>query len=185
MTLDKLQARHKKVFALAVGSISVGEGWIGLLDEMMTELDTKGYEYEVDYIKEKFGQLRIALSYIGNTDEHQWYDIIDKYEDKSLVICEECGKPGMLRFGGWIRTLCNSHGENREINPRLAEANHVCIHPWDNCSECEEPICQKCAIACYVCDKAFRHQKCARKHMEETKHAGNLNDLVWLVSIRP
>jgi hypothetical protein len=184
MTLDELHSRHKGVFALTLGSISVGEGWIGLLDELMTELDTKGYKYEVDYIKEKFGQLRVSLSYLG--DEHsddEWWDIIGKYEGKSLVVCEDCGKPGMLRLGGWIRTLCNAHGENRKMEHFSVKPDHVCKRPWDNCPECKEPICQECSIACYQCVKAYRHRACAEEHLAETKHDGQLNDLVWLVSL--
>jgi hypothetical protein len=185
MKIEELHKRHPAVFKETLGSIDVDEGWIGLLDEMMTELDAKGYEYQVDYIKEKFGQLRISLDYRGNLHkENEWYDIQGKYEGKSLVVCEVCGKPGMLRQNGWMRTLCNLHGEGRPMSHFTKKANHVCKRPWDTCPECKEPICQNCSIACYNCVKAaYRHQDCAKKHMDETKHEGNLNDLAWLVSL--
>jgi hypothetical protein len=28
--------------------------------------------------------------------------------------CEECGKPGKMRTGGWIRTLCEEHEAERQ-----------------------------------------------------------------------
>jgi hypothetical protein len=32
----------------------------------------------------------------------------------SYTICEECGAPGKLRGGGWMRTLCDKHEEERQ-----------------------------------------------------------------------
>ena len=37
----------------------------------------------------------------------EMYDLIEEAETKSATICEDCGKPGKLRSGGWIRTLCD------------------------------------------------------------------------------
>ena len=28
--------------------------------------------------------------------------------------CEECGHPGKMRNGGWIRTLCDEHEAERQ-----------------------------------------------------------------------
>jgi hypothetical protein len=28
--------------------------------------------------------------------------------------CEECGKPGKLRSGGWFQTLCDEHEAERQ-----------------------------------------------------------------------
>jgi hypothetical protein len=33
-------------------------------------------------------------------------EIVYKYECKSAEICEECGVPGKLRGGYWVKTLC-------------------------------------------------------------------------------
>ena len=43
------------------------------------------------------------------------YNIINEGEAKSEVTCEQCGKPGILRAGGWIRTLCDEHSEGRQV----------------------------------------------------------------------
>ena len=65
----------------------------------------------VAQVKEKFGTLRF---YYDGGD-----DIIDGMvrmaESMSGVTCEECGKPGHQRGGGWIVTLCDEHAEARGI----------------------------------------------------------------------
>jgi hypothetical protein len=191
MKLEELYDRHKKAFAGTLGSINVGDGWVGLLDEMMTELEKEGIEFEPDYIKEKFGQLRVSLNWTSESLHEtknealvdRGYYIVGKYEDKSLCICEMCGKPGMLRSGGWIRTLCNIHAEDRKPYHHKVKPDHKCKRPWDQCADCGGDICSTCAVSCYECVRAFRHEACAKKHMDETKHEGMLNDLVYLISL--
>jgi hypothetical protein len=65
----------------------------------------------VTQVKEKFGTLRF---YYDGGD-----DIIDGMvrmaEGMSGCTCEECGKPGGRRSGGWIVTLCDEHAEARGI----------------------------------------------------------------------
>jgi hypothetical protein len=34
-------------------------------------------------------------------------------ESMSSVTCEDCGIPGKVRGGGWIRTLCDTCAESR------------------------------------------------------------------------
>jgi transcription elongation factor Elf1 len=158
---------------------------------MFTELEEEGIKFEPDYIKEKFGCLRVSLNWTSETlheakDEplvDLGYHIIGKYEDKSLSVCEVCGKPGVLRLGGWIRTLCNAHAKDQKMAHYKPKPDHKCKHSWDTCPECNKELCSECTVACYNCVKAYRHQECAKKHMDETKHEGQLNDLVWLVSL--
>ena len=56
-------------------------------------------------VKEKFGTLRFYY--------HGGDDVIDGMvgmaESMSAVTCEECGNPGTVTKGGWIRTLCETH----------------------------------------------------------------------------
>jgi hypothetical protein len=65
----------------------------------------------VTQVKEKFGTLRF---YYDGGD-----DVIDGMvrlaEGMSGCTCEECGKPGSQRGGGWIVTLCDEHAEARGI----------------------------------------------------------------------
>lgn len=60
-----------------------------------------------DQVKEKFGTLRF---YYHGGDE-QIYGMVRMAESMSAVTCEECGTPGKIRNGGWIRTLCDHHAK--------------------------------------------------------------------------
>ena len=40
-------------------------------------------------------------------------DVVDATEHLSAHICEECGGPGRVRRGGWLRTLCERHAGGR------------------------------------------------------------------------
>jgi hypothetical protein len=59
-------------------------------------------------IKEKFGGLRFYMT--CGTDEI--FDLVEEAEELSYKICEECGKPGKERDGGWIHTHCDDCHEN-------------------------------------------------------------------------
>jgi len=85
------------------GFFSVGNGWLGLVRMCIEELIDAGWNKETCQVKEKFGGLRF---YVNAASDEQ-FRIITKYEDLSYVTCEDCGKPGKERPGGWIRTLCN------------------------------------------------------------------------------
>jgi hypothetical protein len=101
-------------------SISIGEGWLDLFDELMSKIDDliknkysdmiyhPEYEiweengYYITTIKEKFGMMTI---YMFANDEI--LDLIDEYQKKSLTICESCGTIGKLVCHGyWYTTLC-------------------------------------------------------------------------------
>lgn len=56
-------------------------------------------------IKEKFGVLRV---YLDHADE-RIVALTDTAETLSKTTCEECGAPGQLRSGGWLKTLCDEH----------------------------------------------------------------------------
>jgi hypothetical protein len=86
---------------------SVGPGWAELVRAFFQACEDAGVE--IVQVKEKFGGLRM---YTGNTPEHIW-DLIADIERKSYKTCEDCGKRGKLRAGGWVRTLCDEHAEER------------------------------------------------------------------------
>lgn len=56
-------------------------------------------------IKEKFGGLRF---YYGGGDQCI-SGMVRMAEAMSEVTCEDCGAPGTLGGRGWIRTLCDTH----------------------------------------------------------------------------
>lgn len=98
---------------------SCGDGWYNLIREAAEQLEPLIIAYRkknpgddwprASQIKEKFGTLRFYLSH--GTDE--MFKIADEAEQKSAEVCEECGKKGTLRKGGWLVTLCKKCQEKR------------------------------------------------------------------------
>lgn len=100
--------------------LGTGIGWYNLIytltnciDRRLEHLNKDGGNRKVviAQIKEKFGGLRYYAD--GDVDE-QMDGMIDFAESLSYTICEECGAPGKLRSGGWMRTLCDKHEEERQ-----------------------------------------------------------------------
>ena len=85
----------------------VGPGWKDLIETCFNACFE--YNVRVSQVKEKYGGLRF---YVGGAPR-EVHDIIDECERLSYTICEVCGKPGKLREGGWLRTLCDEHTETR------------------------------------------------------------------------
>jgi hypothetical protein len=88
----------------------IGKGWYPLINELIEKLINVGWDGQVFQIKEKFGGLRF---YIGEGND-AIFDLIHEAENKSYKICEECGQPGVVRGGGWLKTLCDEHAGDRE-----------------------------------------------------------------------
>ena len=82
----------------------VGPGWAGLVKEGFDLCLRRGAR--IHQIKEKFGGLRFYCDFEWGLDE-------SKLEERSLSICEECGRPGELRTIGWWKTLCDSCADAR------------------------------------------------------------------------
>jgi len=85
--------------------IECGDGWYDLIRSLCLEIKIldKDSKVRAVQVKEKFGGLRFYIDY--GTEEI--YNKIDMAEEISFSICEECGKPGKLRNGEWLKTLCN------------------------------------------------------------------------------
>lgn len=89
-----------------------GDGWYKIIREAAEKLEPLIRDLRADHpeddfprasqVKEKFGTLRFYMTM--ETDEMS--KIIEEAETKSAVTCERCGKKGILRKGGWLRTLC-------------------------------------------------------------------------------
>ena len=80
---------------------NVGPGWAALVAMAWTQCQARGATITI--VKEKFGLLRI---YVYDGDEHI-SDALEALEALSAYVCENCGKPGHPRGGGWIKTLCD------------------------------------------------------------------------------
>ena len=68
-------------------------------------------------VKEKFGTLRFYYS--GGDDYCRGVESMA--DSMTAVTCETCGKPGKMRRGGWIRTLCDEHAEKAGYTDELED----------------------------------------------------------------
>lgn len=132
--VSKLEKTYPKMFPNGLGYISTGPGWWPIIEELCSAIEThtnwtnkrrkellESNPYEakipnevsqvvVDQIKEKFGGLRFY--YHGGDDFIR--GLVRMAESWASKSCEQCGAPGVIRRGGWIRTLCDAHARNRE-----------------------------------------------------------------------
>lgn len=111
--------------------VGVGDGWYQILDSLCGQIqhhiDWKQEQKEkygrgegchqvvATQVKEKFGGLRFY--YDGGDDYIS--GLVSMAESWADHTCEECGAPGKLRHGNWIRTLCDKHEE--EYQARIKE----------------------------------------------------------------
>lgn len=89
---------------------TVEDGWVPILDRLAADLVQMGWDRRLDQVKEKFGTLRF---YVPQETE-EMSRRIEEAEDESARTCEDCGRPGVLRFGGWLKTLCDGCEEKRK-----------------------------------------------------------------------
>jgi hypothetical protein len=127
---DEFAARmHEKfpeMFSQPYGGFAVGPGWWPILEALCNQIQhyikwrqeqKEKYgrgpgcpDVVVAQIKEKFGGLRF---YYDGGDE-KVDGMVRMAESWAALTCEECGKPGVMRSGGWIRTLCDEHEAERQ-----------------------------------------------------------------------
>lgn len=130
----KMTEKHSKMFAGKYGGFSVGAGWWPILEGLCDQIDSytkwrnntraallknnphnhtipaEVPQVVVEQIKEKFGGLRFY--YQGGDDHIQ--GMVRMAEVWAHHSCEECGKPGQQRRGGWVKTLCDEHEQERQ-----------------------------------------------------------------------
>lgn len=122
-----------------------GDGWYKILDSLCRQIQShidwshKNMAFDIKWnqehpedqrevrqpvaqvvavqVKEKFGGLRFY--YEGGDD--QIYGMVRMAESWAANTCETCGETGQLRQGGWIRTLCDRHEEERQEQMRSRE----------------------------------------------------------------
>jgi RNA-binding protein YlmH len=109
------KAEEVRDWLLETGRFVVGAGWAELVADMLLEilerLESAGVDLQSiavrDFeVKEKRGRLVIHSLRFDGVD-----DIAERYELKSLRVCEVCGAAGQLSGDGgwWLSTRCNQH----------------------------------------------------------------------------
>lgn len=99
--------------------IECGRGWEKLYQPIIDKIEelnktrTEDDKIVITQIKEKWGTLRF---YVNNAPQ-EIYDMISKAEERSQVVCEDCGyeNPEKVRtafIGGWARTICDRCRQN-------------------------------------------------------------------------
>lgn len=125
----RMEEKFPAMFAEPYGGFAVGPGWWPMLetlcDLIQSHIDWNNKratahpemmyrhieQVEVCQIKEKFGGLRFY--YEGGNDIIS--GMVTMAEAMASQTCETCGKPGQLRSGGWIKTLCDEHEAERQL----------------------------------------------------------------------
>ncbi len=130
----RMHETYPAMFANPYGGFAIGAGWWPIIETLCRQIQhhidwangtrerlLKDNPYNsripeavpqvtVSQIKEKFGGLRFY--YDGGDDMIDgMVRMAEAWADSS---CEECGKPGTRRSGGWIRTLCDEHEAERQ-----------------------------------------------------------------------
>ena len=110
---QRLARRHRRVFGQ--GCFECGPGWKWLWEGAAELLREHGIAdgFHTTQMKEKFGSAR--WYYDANEDCEYTANTVDAVEHLSAYICEECGKPGRVRQGGWLRCLCPEHANGRRV----------------------------------------------------------------------
>ena len=114
---QQLKERYPLIFS-EVG-IECGDGWYTIIDRLCSNI--QGYinwkpencdQVVAAQVKEKLGGLRFY--HRGGFGDDYINGLVTMAEAMSEVTCEVCGDRGTLRTGGWMKTLCDHHHEERE-----------------------------------------------------------------------
>jgi hypothetical protein len=128
--VKRLEETYPNMFSQPYGGIAVSPGWWPIIEILCANIQSHTNWWNtnrkdrpiveqvvVEQIKEKFGGLRFY--YQGGDDTIAgMVRMAEAWADHS---CEECGAPGNLRHGGWVRTLCDHH--EAEHQARKAQNN--------------------------------------------------------------
>ena len=122
---ERMEKSYPKMFSGKYGGFAVGKGWYPIIERLCSNIqqhlewanrDREVVEQVVvEQIKEKFGGLRF---YYQGGDE-QVHGMVRMAEAWAGIACEDCGGIGKRRSGGWVRTLCDKHEQER--NERIEE----------------------------------------------------------------
>jgi hypothetical protein len=126
---QRMKEKYPLMFSRPFGGFATGPGWWPIIESLCANIQSyidwrnrqreellKDNPYNhpipehveqvvVAQIKEKFGGLRFY--YDGGDD--RVFGMVQMAESWADHSCEDCGKPGKQRDGGWVRTLCDEH----------------------------------------------------------------------------
>ena len=102
-----------------------GDGWYGLIEQVCLDIKYLKTPIEWTQIKEKFGGLRMYFRFLGypkQAEVDEVYKVIDRAEEQSFKICEQCGEVGKRQTDHyWVRTECDACRERRvHVSPKDA-----------------------------------------------------------------
>ena len=105
MKSSELISRYPVLFpdGQCLCGISIGRGWLPIVDSLCFKLANKSKPPVIEQIKQKFGMLCV---YVRNESEGVFV-LINEAASLCSTTCEDCGAPGVLRSGVWIRVLCD------------------------------------------------------------------------------
>lgn len=104
----------------------VPDGWAEVVKTLFAGIDgllsdEQAKCFRVEQLKEKFGTLRVYVSFDRvdaegiNPDPTALRSLVDAAAAASQVTCYVCGAPGEMRkLGGWATVRCDEHA-NREV----------------------------------------------------------------------
>jgi hypothetical protein len=94
-----------------------GDGWFALIYRLSQEIEK--FNRDIRFLdreaftlyccKEKFGTLRFQMNYPDDAEDfdYQWIGhLTSAAQEMSKTICEDCGEPGKMTKGGWIKVRC-------------------------------------------------------------------------------
>jgi hypothetical protein len=101
------------IWDLMVFGIMTGNGWFPLLDELCSIIEKTDPDIVVEEVKSKYAQLHF---YYSSEKYEEIEPILDRAEDISTGICENCGRKGETVGNGWIYTLCDKCIKSRSLD---------------------------------------------------------------------
>lgn len=116
---------------------SIPDGWRIAFGEMMMDdikscLEEANYvdKFEIEDIKEKYGELRLYYKDAPSGIYDELNNIIDTYSALSANICIECGLPDVPSYKrGWIMPLClncySKQGKYKELSRKEILKNYM------------------------------------------------------------
>ena len=103
--------------------INLPRGWSTLAYRMIKECEAINSSYQIEDMKEKWGELRVS-SYICDYEDSDWMipscndeeieAIENKYIEQSRKTCCSCGQPATKYSTGWILPWCDKCGNKDE-----------------------------------------------------------------------
>jgi hypothetical protein len=118
----KLEDKFDKAFPVLMENcqLSVGDGWAPLLWDLFTKISLNSPGVQLTQVKEKFGGLRVYVNWVND----EVYGLINEAEQRSYLICEDCGTEGNVKCeatGHLVVTLCGKCRE--EFSKKMARSS--------------------------------------------------------------